>query len=176
MEKGGLSRDAAVLLQVYVGLGWALGCALIGLLIVKQPAECRIGRQYLCQVRALCRPPIESSLSRPRCSISLFFKFRFPWPFPFAADRWFPIFGGSLPPNEQDQPPIESSLSRPRCSISLFFKFRFPWPFPFAADRWFPIFGGSLPPKEQDQPPIESLAPLSRPRCSFPFGFLDRQN
>ena len=81
MEKGGLSRDAAVLLQVYVGLGWALGCALIGLLIVKQPAECRIGRQYLCQVRALCRPPIESSLSRPRCSISLFFNFGFLGPF-----------------------------------------------------------------------------------------------
>ena len=48
-EKG-LGRDASVLLQVYMGIGWSIGCATIGLLIVREPTECRIGRQYLCQV------------------------------------------------------------------------------------------------------------------------------
>ena len=33
-----------------MGLSWTLGCATVGLLIVREPAECKIGRQYLCQV------------------------------------------------------------------------------------------------------------------------------
>lgn len=47
-----LGRDASTWLQVYVGLAWTLGCGTVGLLIVREPAECKIGRQYLCQVRA----------------------------------------------------------------------------------------------------------------------------
>ena len=43
--------ECATWQQVYIGLAWTLGCATIGLLIVRQPSECRIGRQYLCQVR-----------------------------------------------------------------------------------------------------------------------------
>ena len=43
-------RDASMWLQVYMGLSWTLGCATVGLLIVREPAECKIGRQYLCQV------------------------------------------------------------------------------------------------------------------------------
>ncbi len=37
-------------LQVYMGLAWTLGCATVGLLIVREPTDCRIARQYLCQV------------------------------------------------------------------------------------------------------------------------------
>lgn len=42
-------RDSSMLLQVYMGLAWTLGCIAVGLLIVREPAECKIGRQYLCQ-------------------------------------------------------------------------------------------------------------------------------
>lgn len=48
-----LGRDASMWLQVYTGLAWTLGCAIVGLLIVREPAECKIGRQYLCQVSFL---------------------------------------------------------------------------------------------------------------------------
>ena len=52
-------------LQVYMGLAWTLGCAAVGLLIVREPAECKIGRQYLCQVITLpaCRS-LHSHISR----------------------------------------------------------------------------------------------------------------
>lgn len=43
-------RDSSMWLQVYMGLAWTLGCAVVGLLIVREPSECKIGRQYLCQV------------------------------------------------------------------------------------------------------------------------------
>ncbi|XP_046638831.1 monocarboxylate transporter 2-like isoform X4 [Daphnia pulicaria] len=46
-------RDSSMWLQVYIGLAWTLGCAAVGLLIVREPAECKIGRQYLCQAAGL---------------------------------------------------------------------------------------------------------------------------
>ena len=42
--------ERAVLLQAYLGLAWALGCVAFGLLVVHNSVECRIARQYLCQV------------------------------------------------------------------------------------------------------------------------------
>lgn len=47
-EEEGLG-ERAVLLQAYLGLAWALGCAAFGLLVVRDSVECRIARQYLCQ-------------------------------------------------------------------------------------------------------------------------------
>lgn len=47
-EKEGLG-EATVALQAYLGLAWALGCGAFGMLVVKNSAECRIARQYLCQ-------------------------------------------------------------------------------------------------------------------------------
>ncbi|KAF4529277.1 hypothetical protein B566_EDAN017756 [Ephemera danica] len=35
-----------------LGLAWALGCAALGLLVVRNSADCRIARQYLCQACA----------------------------------------------------------------------------------------------------------------------------
>ncbi|CAH2241766.1 jg16330 [Pararge aegeria aegeria] len=47
-EEEGLG-DTAELLQAYLGLGWAVGCAAFGLLVRQNSAECRIARQYLTQ-------------------------------------------------------------------------------------------------------------------------------
>lgn len=33
-----------------MGLAWVLGCVIFGLLVVCNSVECRIARQYLCQV------------------------------------------------------------------------------------------------------------------------------
>ncbi|XP_070508264.1 monocarboxylate transporter 2-like isoform X3 [Chironomus tepperi] len=44
----GLS-DEVLMLQVYLGCSWVLGCVIFGLLVVKNSVECRIARQYLCQ-------------------------------------------------------------------------------------------------------------------------------
>ncbi|CAG9133264.1 unnamed protein product [Plutella xylostella] len=47
-EQEGLG-DTAELLQAYLGLAWAVGCAAFGLLVRQNSAECRIARQYLTQ-------------------------------------------------------------------------------------------------------------------------------
>ncbi|XP_059057486.1 monocarboxylate transporter 10-like isoform X1 [Achroia grisella] len=47
-EQEGLG-DTAELLQAYLGLAWAVGCAVFGLLVRQNSAECRIARQYLTQ-------------------------------------------------------------------------------------------------------------------------------
>jgi hypothetical protein len=47
-EKEGLG-ESTVALQAYLGLAWAVGCGAFGMLVVKNSAECRIARQYLCQ-------------------------------------------------------------------------------------------------------------------------------
>ncbi|KPJ19817.1 Monocarboxylate transporter 10 [Papilio machaon] len=47
-EEEGLG-DTAGLLQAYLGLAWAVGCAAFGLLVRQKSAECRIARQYLTQ-------------------------------------------------------------------------------------------------------------------------------
>ncbi|XP_063236171.1 monocarboxylate transporter 12-like [Bacillus rossius redtenbacheri] len=52
VEQEGLG-ELAVPLQVYLGLAWTLGCAAFGLVVVRNSAECRIARQYLCQAAAL---------------------------------------------------------------------------------------------------------------------------
>lgn len=41
--------DTAELLQAYLGMAWAVGCAVFGLLVRQNSAECRIARQYLTQ-------------------------------------------------------------------------------------------------------------------------------
>lgn len=41
--------DTAEILQAYLGLAWAVGCAAFGLLVRQNSAECRIARQYLTQ-------------------------------------------------------------------------------------------------------------------------------
>jgi hypothetical protein len=38
-----------LMLQIYLGCAWILGCVIFGLLVVKNSVECRIARQYLCQ-------------------------------------------------------------------------------------------------------------------------------
>ena len=50
-EREGLG-DSALELQACLGLAWALGCGALGLLVVRNSAECRIARQYLCQACA----------------------------------------------------------------------------------------------------------------------------
>ncbi|XP_063534450.1 uncharacterized protein LOC134744551 isoform X1 [Cydia strobilella] len=47
-EEEGLG-ETAELLQAYLGLAWAVGCAAFGLLVRQNSAECRIARQYLTQ-------------------------------------------------------------------------------------------------------------------------------
>ncbi|XP_063826397.1 monocarboxylate transporter 10-like [Ostrinia nubilalis] len=47
-EEEGLG-DTAEILQAYLGLAWAVGCAAFGLLVRQNSAECRIARQYLTQ-------------------------------------------------------------------------------------------------------------------------------
>ncbi|XP_060524135.1 monocarboxylate transporter 2-like isoform X2 [Cylas formicarius] len=41
--------NSAVLLQVYLGLAWTVGCITFSLLILQNSSECQIARQYLCQ-------------------------------------------------------------------------------------------------------------------------------
>lgn len=41
-----------LLLQTYMGIAWIVGVAVFGLLVTRNSAECRIGRQYLCQASA----------------------------------------------------------------------------------------------------------------------------
>lgn len=41
--------DKVLILQIYLGCAWILGCVIFGLLVVKNSVECRIARQYLCQ-------------------------------------------------------------------------------------------------------------------------------
>lgn len=45
-----VADDETILLQSYMGLAWILGCVIFGLLVVCNSVECRIARQYLCQV------------------------------------------------------------------------------------------------------------------------------
>ncbi|KAK7605252.1 hypothetical protein V9T40_007110 [Parthenolecanium corni] len=47
-EQEGL-LDSVLPLQVYMGLAWTVGCLAFGSIVVHNAAECRIGRQYLCQ-------------------------------------------------------------------------------------------------------------------------------
>jgi hypothetical protein len=40
-------------LQAHLGLSWAVGCFLFGAIIVNNSMDCRISKQYLCQVTQL---------------------------------------------------------------------------------------------------------------------------
>lgn len=42
--------DAVLPLQTYMGIAWIIGAMAFGLLVTRNNADCRIGRQYLCQV------------------------------------------------------------------------------------------------------------------------------
>lgn len=42
-------NDKVLMMQIYLGCAWILGCVIFGLLVVKNNVECRIARQYLCQ-------------------------------------------------------------------------------------------------------------------------------
>ncbi|XP_050080387.1 monocarboxylate transporter 10-like [Anopheles maculipalpis] len=48
VQKDGIG-DKVMILQIYLGLAWTLGCTAFGLLVVRNSVECRIARQYLCQ-------------------------------------------------------------------------------------------------------------------------------
>lgn len=39
-----------VLLHVHVGAAWVVGCCLFGLIAIQKNQECRVSKQYLCQV------------------------------------------------------------------------------------------------------------------------------
>ena len=39
-----------VLLHIYVGVAWMVGCFLFGLIVIQKNQECRVSQQYLCQV------------------------------------------------------------------------------------------------------------------------------
>ncbi|KAF5286025.1 hypothetical protein FQA39_LY16467 [Lamprigera yunnana] len=41
--------DSTVLLQMYLGLAWTVGCVVFSTLVLHNSTECRIARQYLCQ-------------------------------------------------------------------------------------------------------------------------------
>lgn len=45
--------DKVLMLQIYLGCAWIVGCSIFGLLVVKNSVECRIARQYLCQTAML---------------------------------------------------------------------------------------------------------------------------
>lgn len=47
-EEEGLG-DFAMLLQIYLGLAWTVGCIIFSTLVLYNSSECRIARQYLCQ-------------------------------------------------------------------------------------------------------------------------------
>ena len=42
-----------LLLQIYLGLAWALGCVVFGGVVVNNSQECKISRLYLCQISML---------------------------------------------------------------------------------------------------------------------------
>lgn len=42
-------KDSVLLYQMYMGIAWTVGCLAFGTIVVHNSAECRIGRQYLCQ-------------------------------------------------------------------------------------------------------------------------------
>lgn len=52
-EYEAIPEDRVVTLQVYLGLAWATGCCLFGCLVMQKSGDCRVGRQYLCQVSLL---------------------------------------------------------------------------------------------------------------------------
>ena len=47
-------RDSSVtVMMVHLAAAWSLGCCVCGGLVLRRSAECRVGRQYLCQASLL---------------------------------------------------------------------------------------------------------------------------
>ena len=42
-----------LMLQIYLGLSWSLGCVVFGSVVVNNSAECKISRLHLCQISML---------------------------------------------------------------------------------------------------------------------------
>lgn len=54
MQLDGISSKA-LHIQTYLGIAWIAGCVVFGFLVVRNSVECRIARQYLCQLTgAMC--------------------------------------------------------------------------------------------------------------------------
>ena len=49
-EFEGVPADKVAALQVYLGLSWALGTVIFGCVVLQKSRDCRVGRQYLCQI------------------------------------------------------------------------------------------------------------------------------
>ena len=50
-RENGIVEFSMILIHIYLGSAWILGCAAFGLLGVQKNQECRVSKQYLCQVR-----------------------------------------------------------------------------------------------------------------------------
>ncbi|XP_013786839.1 monocarboxylate transporter 10-like [Limulus polyphemus] len=48
-DEEGLENSSVLILQALLGLAFAVGCLLFGLMIIKSSPQCMIARQYLCQ-------------------------------------------------------------------------------------------------------------------------------
>uniref|UniRef100_T1JDP4 Major facilitator superfamily (MFS) profile domain-containing protein n=1 Tax=Strigamia maritima TaxID=126957 RepID=T1JDP4_STRMM len=48
-KQDGLSTESVLVIQVFLGIAFALGCGTFGFIIIRNSSECRIARQYLCQ-------------------------------------------------------------------------------------------------------------------------------
>ena len=46
----GYRERSVVMIMIYLAASWTLGCCLFGCLVLQRSLDCRIGRQYLCQV------------------------------------------------------------------------------------------------------------------------------
>ncbi|CAL8110048.1 unnamed protein product [Orchesella dallaii] len=44
---------SSTLLHMYLGAAWVIGCCLFGLIVVQKNQECRVSKQYLCQVASV---------------------------------------------------------------------------------------------------------------------------
>ena len=48
-----ITMKDCLLLQIYLGLAWSLGCVVFGGVVVNNSQECKISRLYLCQISML---------------------------------------------------------------------------------------------------------------------------
>lgn len=49
----GIRDKGLMMMLIYLAVAWTLGCCVFGCLVLQRSVECRIGRQYLCQVSLL---------------------------------------------------------------------------------------------------------------------------
>ena len=72
MGEEGLVEAEVLLLHSYLGLAWALGALVFGCLVVQRSGDCRVGRQYLCQVIQVSRQfTLHLQVSLFLCGLSL---------------------------------------------------------------------------------------------------------